>query len=96
MLIFLFNFVMSTLFWREKTEDNPYNSRSLEWQLPTPVPAGNFERIPVILSTPYEYGDPNALPIADLHPPIGVVASAYVGATTADETAYAGATAGKE
>jgi len=80
MLIFLFNFVMSTLFWRERPVDNPYNARSLEWQVPSPVPAQNFERIPVILAGPYEYGDPDALPVADLYPPVGVVASAYVGA----------------
>jgi hypothetical protein len=27
----------------------------------------------VVLSGPYEYGDPNALPVADLHPPAGVI-----------------------
>ena len=85
MLIFLFNFCMSTLFWRERTGDNPYNSRSLEWQLPSPVPAQNFERIPVILAGSYEYGDPAALPVADLYPPVGVVASAYVGAVAGSE-----------
>jgi cytochrome c oxidase subunit 1 len=85
MLIFLFNFCMSTLFWRERTVDNPYNSRSLEWQLPSPVPAENFERIPVILAGSYEYGDPEALPVADLYPPVGVVASAYVGAVAGSE-----------
>jgi cytochrome c oxidase subunit 1 len=78
-LLFLINFVMSTLFWRERTVDNPYRSRSLEWQLPSPVPPENFERIPVILASSYEYGDPNALPVADLHPPVGVISSAYVG-----------------
>ena len=85
MLIFLFNFVMSMLFWRERTGDNPYNARSLEWQLPSPVPAQNFERVPVILSGAYEYGDPDALPVADLYPPVGVIASAYVGAGNGEE-----------
>jgi cytochrome c oxidase subunit 1 len=84
MLIFLFNFVMSMLFWRERTEANPYRSRSLEWQLPTPVPPQNFERVPVILASSYEYGDPNALPVADLNPPAGVIASAYVGAASGE------------
>ena len=86
MLIFLFNFVMSTLFWRERPVDNPYNARSLEWQVPSPVPAQNFERIPVILAGPYEYGDPDVLPVADLYPPVGVVASAYVGAVAGSDS----------
>jgi cytochrome c oxidase subunit I len=85
MLIFLFNFVMSMLFWRVRAEDNPYNARSLEWQLPSPVPAQNFERVPVILSGAYNYGDPDALPVADLYPPVGVIASAYVGAGSGEE-----------
>jgi cytochrome c oxidase subunit 1 len=85
MLIFLFNFVMSMLFWRVRAEDNPYNARSLEWQLPSPVPAQNFERVPVILSGAYDYGDPDALPVADLYPPVGVIASAYVGAGSGEE-----------
>ncbi len=38
----------------------------LEWQTPTPVPFYNFERIPVILSDPYHYGEENPLPVADL------------------------------
>jgi len=31
----------------------------------------------VILSGPYDYGVPNALPVADLNPPPGVIAAAY-------------------
>jgi cytochrome c oxidase subunit 1 len=79
-LIFLINFVMSMLFWRERVTDiNPYRARSLEWQLPSPPPPENFERVPVILSSPYDYGVPDALPVADLNPPPGVIAGAYAG-----------------
>ena len=49
-LIFLINFVMSMLFWREREVGNPWRSRSLEWQLSTPPPPENFKRVPVILS----------------------------------------------
>jgi cytochrome c oxidase subunit I len=77
LLIFLFNFVMSTLVWREKEVGNPWQSRGLEWQVSSPPPPENFEHIPVILSGPYEYGDPNAPPVADLNPPVGVVSAAY-------------------
>ena len=33
---------------REPAEPNPWHSKSLEWQIPTPVPVHNFDRIPVI------------------------------------------------
>ena len=32
----------------------------------SPVPVHNFDRIPVITAGPYEYGDPDAPPVADL------------------------------
>jgi hypothetical protein len=40
----------------------------------------NFNRVPVILSGPYDYGVKDALPVADLDPPPGVIAAAYAGA----------------
>ena len=79
-LIFLINFVMSTLFWREREVGNPWRARSLEWQVSTPPPPENFKRVPVILSGPYDYGVRDALPVADLDPPPGVIAAAYAGA----------------
>ena len=79
-LIFLFNFVMSTVFWRVREVSNPWQSRGLEWQVPSPPPAGNFARVPVVLSAPYDYGDPGAQPVADLDPPAGVLSAAYAGA----------------
>jgi cytochrome c oxidase subunit 1 len=77
-LIFVINFVMSTLFWRERETGNPWRSRSLEWQLPTPVPPENFARVPVILDRSDDYGNPEALPVADLNPPAGVIAGSYM------------------
>ena len=76
-LIFLINFVMSMLFWREPEVGNPWRARSLEWQLSTPPPPENFKRVPVILSSPYDYGVKDALPVADLNPPPGVIGAAY-------------------
>ena len=58
MLIFLFNVVYSLIFVRVPTAQNPWRSKSLEWQLPTPVPVNNFEQIPVFDSDPYAYGTP--------------------------------------
>jgi cytochrome c oxidase subunit 1 len=80
LLIFLYNFVMSTLFWREPATGNPWRSRGLEWQVSSPPPPENFAHVPVVLSGPYEYGDKNALPVADLDPPAGVISGALAGA----------------
>jgi cytochrome c oxidase subunit 1 len=77
MLIFLFNFVMSTLFWRVRAPANPWNARGLEWQVSSPPPPENFVHIPVVLSGPYAYGVRDAPPVADLNPPVGVVSAAY-------------------
>jgi cytochrome c oxidase subunit 1 len=80
-LIFLINMVMSMLFWREREVGNPWRSRSLEWQLSTPPPPENFKRVPVILAGSYDYGVKDALPVADLDPPPGVIGSAYAPAS---------------
>ncbi len=56
MLVFLYNLIWSLLFKREPSEPNPWNSKSAEFQLPTPVPLHDFDRIPVFDSDPYPYG----------------------------------------
>jgi cytochrome c oxidase subunit 1 len=61
MLVFLYNFVYSLLFARVPAPQNPWRSRSLEWQLPSPVPVHNFDRIPVISGDPYDYGSQTPL-----------------------------------
>ena len=57
MLVFLYNLVYSLLFARVRAERNPWGSLSIEWQLPSPVPVQNFDRIPTFDSDPYGYGD---------------------------------------
>jgi cytochrome c oxidase subunit 1 len=79
-LVFLINFIWSTVIVRERETANPWQSRGLEWQVASPPPPQNFERVPVVLSGPYEYGDPKALPVADLNPPAGVINGALAGA----------------
>ena len=56
MLIFVANLVWSLVIARVPAEANPWQSRSLEWSTPTPVPLHNFDEIPVIDSDPYPYG----------------------------------------
>ena len=68
MLVFLGNLVWSMVLKRERAAANPWQSLSLEWQLPSPVPVHNFDRIPTINSDPYGYGSPNAPAVADFGP----------------------------
>jgi cytochrome c oxidase subunit I len=79
-LLFVINFVWSTGFARVRAPGNPWQSRGLEWQVSSPPPPGNFAKVPVVLSGPYEYGVPDALPVADLNPPAGVLSEAAGGA----------------
>jgi cytochrome c oxidase subunit 1 len=55
MLVFLANLVYSVVMARVPAAENPWQSRSLEWQLPTPVPAFDFAEIPVVQAGPYDY-----------------------------------------
>jgi cytochrome c oxidase subunit 1 len=57
MLLFLYNFVKSLVFDRIPAPADPWGSKSIEWQLPSPVPVQNFDRIPVFSSDPYGYGE---------------------------------------
>jgi heme/copper-type cytochrome/quinol oxidase subunit 1 len=62
MIIFLINVVWSLIFKREPAEANPWASKSIEFQLPSPVPVHDFDRIPVFDADPYPYGEPAAAP----------------------------------
>ena len=82
-LLFVINFVWSTVIVREREEGNPWQSRGLEWQTASPPAPGNFEHVPVVLSGPYDYGIQDAQPVADLNPPAGVLTAA-ISAVTAE------------
>jgi cytochrome c oxidase subunit 1 len=62
MLVFLANVVWSLLLRRKGAEANPWHSKSIEFQLPTPVPVHDFDRLPVFDPDPYPYGEPVAAP----------------------------------
>jgi cytochrome c oxidase subunit 1 len=59
-LVFLVNMIMS---WRSgpKAEGNPWRAHTLEWQVSSPPPIFNFDRIPTVVGGPYEYGVPGAV-----------------------------------
>ncbi len=56
MLVFLVNLIWSMLIKREPLVGNPWGSKSLEWELPTPVPVHDFDRFPTFDDDPYPYG----------------------------------------
>lgn len=58
MLIFL-GAILSSWKYGEIAPSNPWGSKSLEWQTPTPVPLENFAVLPVITERPYNYGIPD-------------------------------------
>jgi cytochrome c oxidase subunit 1 len=55
-LVFIVNFVWSWVFVRKPAAANPWGSKSIEFQLPSPVPVHNFDRIPTFGPDPYPYG----------------------------------------
>ncbi|MGH9072414.1 MAG: cytochrome c oxidase subunit I, partial [Acidimicrobiales bacterium] len=66
MVVFVANLVYSMVIARHRSEDNPWHSLGLEWQTATPPTFENFERIPLVLASPYEYANPDGVPVADL------------------------------
>jgi cytochrome c oxidase subunit 1 len=54
-LIFVYNVISS---WARgpKAASNPWRSMTLEWQVSSPPPIFNFDEIPQVVGTPYEYG----------------------------------------
>jgi cytochrome c oxidase subunit 1 len=53
--IFLYNLIRSVRHG-ESAVGNLWNSRSPEWQVPSPMPVHNFERTLEVIGEPYDYG----------------------------------------
>ncbi|HJM89058.1 MAG TPA: cbb3-type cytochrome c oxidase subunit I [Dehalococcoidia bacterium] len=56
---FVVNMVMSWI-RGERAEANPWQARTLEWELPSPPAEHNFPTPPVVVGHPYDYGVPGA------------------------------------
>ncbi len=51
----------------EVAEANPWNSRSPEWQIPSPAPAHNYDQPFEVTGEPYDYGLPGSVYV-NMHP----------------------------
>jgi cytochrome c oxidase subunit I len=58
-LVFLYNMVVS---WRfgPRAPANPWRGKSIEWLVSSPPPRFNFEQIPRVVGSPYDFGVPGA------------------------------------
>jgi cytochrome c oxidase subunit 1 len=56
MIVFFADIIWS---WRygERADANPWGAKTLEWQVPSPVPPVNFAELPVVSTGPYDYGE---------------------------------------
>jgi cytochrome c oxidase subunit 1 len=54
-LIWIFFNLLQALRKGQKAGDNPWDGATLEWQIPSPPPMNNFEKIPTVKKGPYEF-----------------------------------------
>ncbi|NOT06318.1 MAG: cytochrome C oxidase subunit I [Anaerolineales bacterium] len=57
--VFMYNF-FNSIKNGEKAEGNVWNSRSPEWQVPSPMPAHNYDQPFEVVGEPYDYGLPGS------------------------------------
>jgi cytochrome c oxidase subunit 1 len=58
-LVFLYNMITSWISG-PPAGGNPWRSLTLEWQVSSPPPVFNFDAVPQVVGSPYEYGVPGA------------------------------------
>jgi len=65
-LVFVINLAYSLVVNPVAATGNVWHSRGLEWMVASPPPVDNFVRTPTVVSGPYEYGVPDAPPMATI------------------------------
>jgi cytochrome c oxidase subunit 1 len=56
-LLTMYNAIVS-LKSGKKSGPNPWKARTLEWQIPSPMPYYNFKHIPSVFAAPYDFAEP--------------------------------------
>ncbi len=54
--LLMFIYFLWSLKRGEKASSNPWNGKTLEWELPSPPTTHNFDKVPTITEGPYQYG----------------------------------------
>ena len=54
-VIWMFTNLIRSVYKGERAGSNPWGGTTLEWQVPSPPPPENFEKIPVVKQGPYHY-----------------------------------------
>jgi cytochrome c oxidase subunit I len=56
-------YLIHSLIWGKKADDNPWMLPGLEWRTSSPPPTENFEKMPVVTWEAYEFGEESGLDI---------------------------------
>jgi len=51
-------YLMWSMRYGPRASANPWNATGLEWQIPSPPPTHNFDRVPIVTEEPYAYDKP--------------------------------------
>ncbi|HZT12679.1 MAG TPA: cbb3-type cytochrome c oxidase subunit I [Candidatus Baltobacteraceae bacterium] len=57
-ILLVFVNVIYSMKFGKPSGPNPWNARTLEWQIPSPMPYYNFKHIPAVLAAPYDFAEP--------------------------------------
>ena len=57
-ILLMFINILVSLRNGKKAGPNPWGARTLEWMISSPAPYYNFKKIPAVLATPYDFGNP--------------------------------------